>query len=72
MTGVRVIIKFNQRTHNDLTKRLKMPQTNNKGGTFHGICRVWFGITQGDLHIPIPKDALSAGPREFYQILALS
>lgn len=32
-----------------------MPQTNNKGGTFHGIWRVWFGITQGDLHIPIPK-----------------
>lgn len=49
-----------------------MPQTNNKGGTFQGIWRVWFGITQGDLHIPIPKDALSAGPREFYQILALS
>lgn len=49
-----------------------MPQTNNKGGTFHGIWRVWFGITQGDLHIPIPKDALSAGPRAFYQILALS
>lgn len=71
MTGVRVIIKFNQRTHND-QKATEMSQTNNKGGTFHGIWRVWFGITQGDLHIPIPKDALSAGPREFYQILALS
>lgn len=30
MTGVRVIIKFNQRTHNDPTKRLKCPKPTTK------------------------------------------